>query len=167
MQPPLPAWAVVEAGPHDRQAALEARRRRALQMAWTSERPLRRWARQRGWPTPWFTLPEALLAKMLESDDHFELALAAGFQLLIPKRSHTIPEEELRTLDAAYEEHSWRWLVEALREIRRAVDAGVVVHVGDRSLRSFGSFYEWADGRYHALEDDTGTAWIGDDSAHP
>ncbi len=67
-------------------------------------------------------------------------------------------------LNAPYAERSFRWLVEDLREIRRAVEAGVVVQVEGATLTSFNSFYSWAHGRYHLLEDDTNTGWIGDDS---
>ena len=56
----------------------------------------------------------------------------------------------------------WGVLVEALREIRRAVEAGVAVKVEGKTLRDFDSFYTWAHGRYHALEDGY-DSWIGDD----
>ena len=78
--------------------------------------------------------------------------------------------ERLRQLDALYEERSprgqpvrWRILVEELREIRRAVEAGVVIQVeGGPAMRSWQGFYEWAHGRYHMLEDGSDN-WIGDD----
>ena len=53
-------------------------------------------------------------------------------------------------------------LVEELREIRRAVEAGVAVKVEGKTLRSWGAFYDWAHGRYRALEDGY-DSWIGDD----
>ena len=55
-------------------------------------------------------------------------------------------------------------LVAGLREIRRAVAAGVVVYVDGKTLRSFGSFYNWAHGRYDALEEGY-DSWIGDDKS--
>ncbi len=59
---------------------------------------------------------------------------------------------------------SWGSLVEALRAIRRAVEAGVVVHIeGEQPLLSWQHFYQWAHGRYHMLEDGYDT-WIGDDA---
>lgn len=168
MQPTLPEWALKSADVHDRQATLEARRLKVLQLTWKNDQAPRKWAKEHGWPTPWLSFTEAFLAKMLATDSDFALALFdSGVQITIPKSSYTIPQEELRELDEAYEERSWRWLVEALREIRRAVQAGVVVHVDGNTLKSFDSFYEWAHGRYHALEDDTGTGWIGDDSRQP
>ena len=50
------------------------------------------------------------------------------------------------------------------REIRRAVEAGVVVKVeGTQTvLKTWQSFYDWAHGRYHMLEDGY-DSWIGDD----
>jgi hypothetical protein len=88
----------------------------------------------------------------------------------IPKPDSTISAEKIRGLDALYAERSesgqptgWGSLVEELREIRRAVEAGVVVTVeGGRTLRSWQQFYDWAHGRYHALEDGY-DRWIGND----
>jgi len=55
-------------------------------------------------------------------------------------------------------------LVEDLREIRRAVEAGVAVTVeGEGLLLNWQGFYRWAHGRYHMLEDGY-DKWIGDDS---
>jgi len=86
------------------------------------------------------------------------------------KKEHTISAEEIRELDALYDERSdsgrpvsWNALVEELREIRRAVEAGVVVKIeGGPELRTWQGFYEWAHGRYHMLEDGY-DRWIGDD----
>jgi hypothetical protein len=60
----------------------------------------------------------------------------------------------------------WGWLVEELREIRRAVEAGVVVKVeGTQTvLKTWQGFYDWAHGRYHMLEDGY-DSWIGDDNS--
>jgi len=83
--------------------------------------------------------------------------------------NHTLSLEELRELDALYEKRSasgrptdWGSLVEKLRSIRRMVEAGTVVEVDGKVLKSFGSFYDWAHGRYHMLEDGY-DRWIGDD----
>ena len=139
-----------------------------MQIQWKNGLPSRGWARQHGWPTPWFGFEKAFVARMLTSQESFELALTmGGVEISIPKESHSIGPEELALLDEAYRDHTWRWLVDALREIRRAVEAGVVVHVEGATLKTFQSFYNWAHGRYHALEDDVGTSWIGDDSPHP
>ncbi len=78
----------------------------------------------------------------------------------------------LSELDASYEEWSppgyhsgWSFLVEALREIRRAVEAGVAVTVEDsKPMKTWQDFYGWAHGRYHKLEDGY-DHWIGDDTS--
>lgn len=82
---------------------------------------------------------------------------------------YTISAEELRELDALYDERSetgrpvgWTSLVEGLREIRRAIEAGAVVTVEGRPMRTWGDFYSWAHGRYHMLEDGC-DKWIGND----
>jgi len=83
-----------------------------------------------------------------------------------------VSTEELAALDSMYAERSpngqptrWRALVEELRRIRRAVEAGAVVEVaGARTLTTWQEFYEWAHGRYHMLEDGC-DPWIGDDNS--
>jgi hypothetical protein len=101
---------------------------------------------------------------MLASDENFALAVTkSGLKIRIPKEEHTITAADLAGYDAQYEDsQSWRWLVEDLREVRRAVEVGVVVRVEDKKLNSFESFYSWAHGRYHALEDGA-DEWIGMD----
>lgn len=60
--------------------------------------------------------------------------------------------------------NSWGALVEELRAIRRAVEAGVVVYIaGEQPLSNWQQFYRWAHGRYHMLEDGY-DKWIGDDA---
>ncbi len=55
-------------------------------------------------------------------------------------------------------------IVAELRDIRRAVEAGVVVHVaGEEPMLNWQNFYSWAHGRYHMLEDGY-DKWIGDDA---
>jgi hypothetical protein len=101
---------------------------------------------------------------MLASDGNFALAVTKSkLKISIPKKEHTITAADLAGYDAQYEDpQSWRWLVEDLREVRRAVEVGVVIYVEDKKLNSFESFYSWAHGRYHALEDGA-DEWIGMD----
>jgi hypothetical protein len=92
-------------------------------------------------------------------------------------REYTVTIEMLKELDALYEETEdmgvlgrrptrWGTLVEELRKIRRLVEAGVKVKVeGTQTvLNTWQSFYDWAHGRYHALEDGY-DSWIGDDDS--
>lgn len=171
MKTEIPAWAVKTAAPEDQGLAREAWRLGRLQVEWPDLGTLRSWARQRGWPTPWFGFKEAFLTQMLENQESFEQALReSGIGIRIPRQDYTIPAEKVGGLDALYDERSasgrpmgWGTLVEELREIRRAVEAGVVVKVeGGPELRTWQGFYEWAHGRYHMLEDGY-DHWIGDD----
>lgn len=165
MKPGLPAWALTEATPKDRLAAQRAHSQNTLTITWGDDKSTRGWAKSQGWPAPRFNFEQAFIKKMFESDEAFELALSgSGIVVSIPQATYTLSEAELSSLDAQYAERSFRWLVEDLREIRRAVEAGVVVQVEGATLTSFDSFYSWAHGRYHLLEDDTNTGWIGDDS---
>ncbi len=92
-------------------------------------------------------------------------------------REHTLTIEKLKELDALYTETEdmgclgrrptrWGTLVEELREIRRVVEAGVNVRIeGTQTvLNTWQSFYDWAHGRYHTLEDGY-DSWIGDDNS--
>lgn len=174
MKKDIPAWVMKTATPGDRDFARRTHSRGRIQINWPDLKALRDWARHQGWPTPWFGFKEAFITKMLEKDENFELALnESGIKVRIPKKDHTISVEKLRELDALYEERSafgqpagWGILVEELREIRRAVEAGVKMKVeGTQTvLTTWQSFYDWAHGRYHMLEDGY-DSWIGDDDS--
>lgn len=91
-------------------------------------------------------------------------------------REHLITLEMLKELDELYEAREdrgvlgrrpthWGTLVEELRQIRRRVESGVKVKIEGTPvvLDTWSSFYSWAHGRYHMLEDGY-DKWIGDDS---
>ena len=168
----IPAWALRAAMSEDQGLAQEAHRQGKMQIKWPDGNALRTWAKQQGWPTPWFGFEEAFIAKMLETRENFELAIQkSGIEIHIPRKEYTISGEQVREMDELYEERSptgrptsWGALVEELREIRRAVEAGVVVNIeGEKAIRSWQGFYNWAHGRYHMLEDGY-DKWIGNDS---
>ncbi len=184
---PPPLWALKTAGPGDRAEAVKAYRRGRLKTNWDphpyaaginygrkplSKGPSKAWAREQGWPTPWWSFRKAFLATLLENDENFRLGLTeGGVELYFPKREHTLSAEELQKLDDLYSERSadgrpsgWGSLVAALRDIRRAVEAGVTIKVEGKSLATWSSFYSWAHGRYHGLEDGY-DSWIGDDTS--
>ncbi len=109
---------------------------------------------------------------MLETKENFELAIEkSGVEIQIPKQNYTLSSEMILELDALYEERSstgrpteWGILVEKLREIRRAVEAGVAIDIeGEQPILNWQDFYSWAHRRYHMLEDGY-DKWIGDDS---
>ena len=94
----------------------------------------------------------------------------------ITEKEYVITVEMLKELDEMYESAEeltsklkwhlkWGALVEALRDIRRRVEAGVTVRIEGTgtTLTDWSGFYEWAHGRYHALEDGY-DRWIGDDN---
>ena len=80
--------------------------------------------------------------------------------------------EKTTELDALYAERSasgqptaWGLLVERLRELRRAIEAGEVVQIaGGPTLRSVLDFHRWAYERYKLLEEGY-DSWIGDDES--
>lgn len=131
---------------------------------WMEAGDLKGWAKQQGWPTTWLNFESKFYETMLATDDNFALAVSeSGLQIIIQKTEYTISADELETFDGMYDNpQNWRWLVESLREVRRAIEAGVVVHVEDKTLTSWSSFYNWAHGRYHMLEDGA-DEWIGMD----
>lgn len=166
----LPAWALESATAEDRERTSRARSQSNMQITWPDETVLRAWTRQHGWPTPLFSFKGKFTETMLVSDDNFALAVQeSGVEIRIPAQQIIIPDEKLREFDALYDERNkdgrptgWGPLVEGLREIRRTLEAGVAVEIDGRKLNSWGSFYDWAHGRYHMLEDGY-DSWIGDD----
>ena len=168
----VPSWALRPVTTEDQGLAKDAHRQGRLHIKWPNIKTLRNWAKQQGWSTPFFGFEEAFIAKMFETKENFELAIEkSGIEIQVPRRNYTISNERIRELDSLYEErsvtgrpNSWGILVEELREIRRAVEAGVVVNVeGEESILNWQNFYSWAHGRYHMLEDGY-DKWIGDDA---
>jgi hypothetical protein len=164
VNPNLPSWAVTTATSTDRLATKYAYEQNTLQTNWDECQALKAWAKEQGWPTPWLTFQTAFFEKMWENDANFALTLTSGLKITIPKQEYTFSEAKLAEMDQAYESREWAWLVESLRGVRRAVEAGVVVHVAGKTLKSFDRFYGWAHGRYHLLEDGY-DSWIGDDKS--
>jgi hypothetical protein len=172
MRSSVPEWAMRRAGAEDYEATRDASERGTLRIEWPDRKTLREWSRRRGWPTRgWFGFEDVFLRTLLESPTNFEGALGeSGIEVHVPRQEYTLSPERLRELDALYEERrpdgfpaSWSLLVEELREIRRAVEAGVQVRVeGGPRLVTPGGFYTWAHGRYHALEDGV-DQWMLDD----
>jgi hypothetical protein len=171
MKKAVAAWAMRRAAADDYSAARDAHNRGTLQTRWPNIDELRAWSKRRGWPTPWFCFDSAVLAKLFENPTNFACALEeSGIEFDIPRQEYTLSLESLRELDELYEERSpsghpvwWRLLVEELREIRRAVEVGVVVQVeGGPVIRTPRRFLQWVDERYHMLEEGV-DAWVGDD----
>ncbi|MEZ4514476.1 MAG: hypothetical protein R3C62_21595 [Chloroflexota bacterium] len=168
----IPVWTMRSVTAVDRTLVQQAQAQNRLQIEWPEDKAARQWAKAHGWPTPWFSFQEAFIGKLLENDETFALALAeSGIVLHIPIQSYTLSVKQLQELDALYTERSdsgrplwWEVLVLELREIRRAVEAGVKIKIEgtDVVLTSWQTFYDWAHGRYHTLEDGA-DRWIGND----
>lgn len=157
------------ATPADFSLVREAHGRGTLQIEWPKDNALRAWAKQKAWPNPWFGFEKAFLTHLLETPENFALALhESGLQIHLLRKEYTLSNEKIEAFDALYAERSesgrpthWGTLVEELREIRRAIEAGVKVQLEDGSkLSSWQGFYTWAHGRYHMLEDGY-DEWIG------
>lgn len=179
MKANIPTWARQQVSPEHSRAEVQALHRQGrAEIVVPDGAKLEDWARAAGWPTPWFGFQKAFLEKLFESDETFALALRdSGISIEIPIKEHTISKAVLGKLDALYEAREdmgalgerpteWGSLVEKLREIRRLVEAGVVVKIEgtETVLETWQNFYSWAHGRYHALEDGY-DSWIGDDDS--
>lgn len=164
----LPSWAQTTAEPQDYAAVLARHGHDPDMIRWPDLGKLKLWARQQKWPVPWFGFQRAFVRKMLENEDNFHRAIRlSGLVCVIPKSEHQVSARELRELDDLYLEagRSWDALVVGLRELRRAVEAGVAISIEDGpTLRSWQAFYSWAHGRYPRLEEGC-DHWIGDDAS--
>ena len=172
MKGAIPAWAMRTARAEDYGIVQDAHGRGTMQIKWPDRSALRHWTKLQGWPAPWFGYEAAFLAKMFESPMNFTQAVnESGIEIQIPRQEYTLAAARLEELDALYTQRSpsgrpesWGILVEELRELRRAVEAGVAVQVEDGPrMETWQGFYDWAHGRYHMLEDGA-DHWIGDDS---
>lgn len=176
----IPAWAKqkVSSEDHTFVEVSQLYRQSRVQIQLPDLKELKGWAKSYNWPTPWFGFKDAFIAKLFESNENFTLALnESGINVQIPIKKHTLTIERLKELDALYEEREdmgvlgqrpthWGTLVSKLREIRHLVEAGIPVTVEGTGmvLNTWQSFYEWAHGRYHMLEDGY-DSWIGDDKS--
>jgi hypothetical protein len=176
----IPAWAKQRVTPegHSFSEVSQLHGQGRTQIQLPDLKALKGWAKSHNWPRPWFGFKDAFIAKMFESHETFTLALnESGINIHIPIKEHPLTMERLKALDALYEGREdmgvlgqrptdWGTLVSALREIRRLVEAGVKVKVeGTQTvLDTWQSFYDWAHGRYHMLEDGY-DSWIGDDDS--
>ena len=180
MRHDIPAWAKqrVTLADHRFLEVCQLHRQGRTQIQLPDLQELKGWAKSHAWPAPWFGFKDAFIAKLFESDETFTLALnESGIIIHIPIKEHTLTLETLKALDALYEEREdmgvlgrrptgWGTLVSELREIRRLVEAGVVVKIAgtETVLTTWQRFYSWAHGRYHMLEDGY-DSWIGDDDS--
>lgn len=176
----IPAWAkrTVTPDSHSVSEVSQLYDQDRTQIQLPDLKELKRWAKGHAWPAPWFGFQDAFIAKLFESNETFMLALSeSGISIHVPIKEHTLTIERLRELDALYEGRKdagvlgqrptdWGTLVSLLREIRRLVEAGVQVKVegAQTVLDTWQSFYDWAHGRYHMLEDGY-DSWIGDDDS--
>ncbi len=169
----LPAWALKIAEAEDYAALAPGRRPAPDMIRWPDLAKLKAWARQQRWPVPFFGFKRAFVDRMMESEDSFRRAVRhSGIAWTIPKSAHQLTARELRDLDELYDEPdnirrvgSWNALVIGLREIRRAIEAGVAIAIEDGpTLRSWQAFYSWAHARYPGLEEGC-DHWIGDDAS--
>lgn len=159
----LPTWAVMNATPSDRVAAKKAYEDGIAKIVFRDSASLRQWMKGKGWKRSWFSLRESFIKQLFDNDENYRLVLREHIlEILIPKKNAVISEQELKHLDESYDTRSWSYVVEALREIRRAVEAGVVIEVDGKTLKSWNEWYTWAHGRYHLLEEGS-DKWIGDD----
>jgi hypothetical protein len=172
MKKPIPAWAMRTARAEDYGIVQAAQSRGAMHVTWPDDKALRQWTKLQGWPAPWFGFEGAFLENLLASPVNFSQAInESGIEIRIPQQSYTLSAARLDELDSLYAQRSpggqplnWGILVDELRDLRRAVEAGVVVQVEDGpQLQTWQEFYAWAHGRYHMLEDGY-DRWIGDDS---
>lgn len=170
----LPDWAKmkVTSGQPDFGEVRQAYQQDRVLVQWPDLSGLKRWAKAQGWPVPWFGFKEAFLTKMFETDANYAAAMeTSGIVLVVPISEYVVTAHNLAALDALYEQrgdsgrpNGWGSLVAELRQIRRLVEAGVEVKIEGTStvLTTWQSFYDWAHGRYHMLEDGY-DSWIGDD----
>jgi hypothetical protein len=176
MKKGAPKWAMEIATSQDRQRAKDAYQNFTWQLTWPEGKSMRAWAKKQGWPAPGWLSDSRFINKMLESDENFALALReSGLQVLIPLEYYRLPDQELKKMDTWYEERkdmgvlglrpvSWGILVEGLREIRRAIEAGVVIEIDGKKIKSVGSFLIWAHNQYYMLEEGY-DSWYGDDNS--
>jgi hypothetical protein len=159
----LPTWAVKHADSQDWEAAKKAYDAGTAKIEIRNLASLSQWMKGKGWRRPWFFLQESFIRQLFANPENFRLALREYMaEIRIPKSNAVIPHQELKEMDESYDARSWSYVVESLREIRRAIEAGVVIEVDGKTLKTWNDWYSWAHSRYYMLEESS-DKWIGDD----
>jgi hypothetical protein len=159
----LPTWAVRKATSSDREEAAKAYKVGTAKINIRNDASVRSWMKDKGWKRSWLFLQESFIKQLFFSEENYRLALKDKVvEILIPKTMVTISEKRLNDIDQSYADRSFSYVVESLREMRRAVEAGVTIEVDGKELKSWNSWYTWAHARYHLLEEGS-DEWIGDD----
>ncbi len=159
----IPSWALTKAGTEDRKAVKKAFEKKNAHFVFKDRKKLKPWMKSKKWRTSWLFPEQSFYRALFENDENFQTALSENVvEIFLPKSTYEIPDKEIQEIDQHYEQEEWDWAVESLREIRRAIDAGVVIQIGDQEFTSAGSFYTWAHKRYHILEE-ASDKWILDD----
>ncbi len=158
-----PGWALTKAGSEDRKIVKEAFDKKRTNFVFKDKKSLKSWMKSKKWRTSWLFPEQSFYQAIFENDDNFQTALSENIvEIFLPKSAYKVPDKEIEKIDQYYEQEEWDWAVECLREIRRAIDAGVVIKIGDQQFTTAGSFYTWAHKRYHILEE-ASDKWILDD----
>ena len=159
----VPNWALTRARFEDRIKVKKAFEKRNAHFVFKDRKKLKSWMKSKKWRTSWLFPEKSFYQALLANDENFQTALSENVvEILVPKSTYKVPEKEIEKIDQYYEQEEWDWAVECLREIRRAIDAGVVIKIGDQQFTTAGSFYTWAHKRYHILEE-ASDKWILDD----
>ena len=172
----LPRWAIKKASQNDYKFTETAYRNGSCRLIWPIGNTIRIWAKQQGWPTSWMFFKTRFIKKVFENESNFALALQqSGLIIMIPLESYQYPESELKIMDKWYNNRKdmdelgmrpidWGFLVESLREIRRATEAGVKIDIDNQTLASTSDFFTWANSRYPLLAEGN-DSWYGDDKS--
>lgn len=150
----LPTWALEKAEPQDRDRARNAYQKKTGRFTITNRATLKDWMKAQAWKQSRFALEGSFYKQCFQDDDYFRTALEEQVvEMWIPKQSHQVSKTDLASMDKDYNDREWAAAVAQLKDIRRAIDAGVTIEVDGQTFKSSGSFYNWAHKRYHSLEE--------------
>lgn len=157
----LPNWALRPATANDREYAREARSKLSGTFEFTDRKGLRGWMKGKKWKASWLLLETSFFRNLFESDNNFQLALAEGIiTIKLPKAAHQINKEHLDRLDKEYGAGGYDFMVEPLREIRRALEAEVGIEIEGKKMKSVSTFISWVNERYPLIEEGA-DEWFG------
>ena len=159
----LPSWALRSATTAEREKAADAYYRSKAKTVFRDRKKLRSWIEYHGWKTSWLHLEDSFYKELFSNDEFFKEGLEDGVvEIFIPKESYTFSDEEFKNINDGYSAREFNWVVEYLREIRRAIEAGILVEIDGLQLKSEIAFYNWVDKQFHILEE-VADKWIGND----
>lgn len=147
-------WFLKKAGVDDYEKARKVLSDLDGKIEFRDRKNLYTWMKKSGWKPNWFFVEQSFRKRIVEEEKRFRQAIAEKkATIMIPVDSYRCDNKYLEDLDQDYENGDYDGMVSSLSDLRRAIDAGVLVLIDGNSFDDSSKFYNWVHKRWHLLEE--------------